>query len=144
MRGVTSSLSQLFQQNGSDPAAGAEFSVTVPAGKTWELLAVSVQLVQGLTQTPQPILVIDDGGADVVYEAFGASAAQAASTTARYNWAPGLGLSALVGTTPNIHATAPLPSGLLLPEGFRISSATLGIGANTNYGAPGLLVVQYG
>jgi len=142
-RGIRSVISELLQVNGTDPAANVEVSHTVPAGKQWELLAVSVVLDQGLTQTPQPILVIDDG-TDVIFEMFGASAAQAASTTCRYNWAPNLPLSALIGSGANVHAVAPLPSGLVLSEGFRIRTSTLGIGANSNYGAPSLYVVQYG
>jgi hypothetical protein len=120
-----------------DPAAGAEIADTVPAGATWELLAVSVALVQGLTQTPQPILIIDDG-TDVLYEEFGASATQAVSTTCRYNWAPGLPLSAIVGATTNCHATAPMPENLVLGAGFRVRTSTLGIGANSNYGPAAL------
>lgn len=127
---------------GTDPAANTEVAETVPDGEFWELLAVSVLLVQGLTQTPQPVLVIDDG-ADVVFESFGASAAQAASTTVRYTWAPGLTLSGLVGATPNIHAVAPLPATLTLLPGWRIRTATPGLGANSNYGAPNLYLVKH-
>lgn len=128
------------QLNGSNPAAGAEVSQTVPGGERWELKAVSVALVQGLTQTPQPILQIDDG-TDVVYESFGASAAQAVSTTCRYTWAPGHTLSGLVGATTNVHAVAPLPFGLVLDAGWRIKTVTLGIGANSDYGAPSFYYV---
>lgn len=127
----------------ANPAAGAEISETVPAGETWGLKAVSVLLVQGLTQTPQPILVVDDG-TDVVFEALGASGAQAASTSCRYNWAPGLVTSAIVGAGANGHAYAPLPPDLVLEEGWRVRTVTLGIGANTDYGVATLLVVQYG
>lgn len=143
VRGVRSSISELAQINGTDPAANTEVSVTVPAGRQWELLTVSIVLAQGLTQTPQPLLVIDDG-ADVIFEMFGSSAAQAASTTCRYTWAPGLGLTGQVGTGVNVHSVAALPDGLLLSEGFRIRTSTLGIGANSDYGAPSLYVVQYG
>jgi hypothetical protein len=111
--------------------------------KSWYLMSVSVACVQGATQTPQPILVIDDG-ATVVYENFGSSAAQAVSTTCQYTWAPGLSLSAQVGATTNVHSTAPLPEGLILPPGYRISTNTLGKGANTDYGAPSYLVVELG
>lgn len=142
-KGVPSSLTELVQFNGTNPIAGAEVSETVPAGKFWELTAVSLVLAQGLTQTPQPILVIDDG-TDVIYESFGASAAQAASTTCRYNWAPGLALSGLIGSGVNIHAVAPLPTCLILGPGYRIRTSTLGIGAATDFSAPSLHVVQYG
>lgn len=140
---VVGPLSAITQLNGSDPAAGAEVSVTVPAGKHWHLISVSVALVQGATQTPQPILVIDDG-TDVLFENFGSSTAQAVSTTCRYTWAEGLTLSGQVGATTNVHATAPLPAGLILGPGFRIRTSTLGIGANSDYGAPGLYYVEYG
>lgn len=128
---------------GADPAANGEVSDTVPAGKTWQLLAVSIPLVQGATQTPQPILIIDDG-TNVIFEFFLASAAQAVSTTCRYNAAPDLPLSAPIGATTDVHATAPLPSGLFLPPGFRIRTNTLGKGANTDYGIPSYLVIVYG
>lgn len=130
------------QVNGTNPAANTEISETVPAGKSWLLIAVSVSLVQGATQTPQPILQIDDG-TDVIYESFGSSAAQASSTTCRYTWAPGLDLTGQIGATTNVHSTASLPEGLLLPAGYRIKTVTLGIGANTDYAAPSLFYVEY-
>jgi hypothetical protein len=127
---------------GADPAAGAEFSVTVPAGEVWGLLGLSVLLVQGITQTPQPILLIDDG-TTIIYASYGASAAQAVSTTARYTWGTDLAQpGALVGATPNIFAVAPLPENLILPGGWRVRSSTVGIGANSDYGAPALNVVK--
>lgn len=128
---------------GSDPAANAECLVTVPAGKHYELLAVTVALVQGATQTPQPVLQIDDG-ATVLWEGFGASAAQAVSTTCRYSWAPGLTLTGLVGATTGVRANAPLPEKLILGPGFRVQTVTVGLGANSNYGAPVLYVAEYG
>lgn len=140
---LPSNLSVLKTLLGTNPAANAEISETVPTGKHWLLYAVTAQLVQGLTQTPQPILIIDDG-TNVLFESFGASAAQSASTTARYTWAPGLELSALVGSTPDIHALAPLPAGLLLPPGYRIRTNTLGKGANTDWGAPILYIAELG
>jgi hypothetical protein len=141
--GVPSALSVALQFNGTDRAAGVEVSETVPTGKTWQLLAVSVALVQGITQTPQPILVLDDG-TDVIGEFFGSSAAQAVSTTCRYTWAPGLTLSGQVGSAAAVHSNAPIPYGLILPPGYRIRTSTLGIGANSDYGVPSLYVVEYG
>lgn len=214
---------------GTDPAANTETSQTVPAGEWWELKSVCLSLLQGATQTPQPILVIDGGinaeskgtftvtiaspgvfsktahglnegdlvsftttGAlptglsastayyvvtagltvdafevsatrggtaintsgtqsgthtlyqiPVFFEGFGATAAQSASTTVHYTWAPGLPNSGLVGSTTNVHATAGLPAGLVLAPGSRITTSTVGIGANSNYGAPIYRVVRY-
>lgn len=140
---VTGAPQQVSQTNGTDVAANTEITETVPAGVYWLLLAFSVALVQGATQTPQPILVIDDG-TDVLYESFGSSAAQAVSTTCRYTWAPSLPLTGQVGATTNVHSTAPLPDGLVIGPGFRVKTSTIGIGANSNYGAPSLYVVEYG
>jgi hypothetical protein len=134
---------------GTNPGAGVELGtggqgVDSPAtSKWWILLSVSVSLVQGLTQTPQPILIIDDG-ANTLYECAGSSAAQAVSTTCQYTWAPTLPLSAQLGATTNVHATAPLPYPLFLLPGFRIRTVTLGIGANTDYGAPSYFVAELG
>lgn len=127
---------------GANPAANAEIVETVPAGKSWRLFSVSVALAQGITQTPQPILVIDDG-TNVVFESFGSSAAQGASTTCQYTWAAGLALSGQVGVTTGVHSVAPLPEDLVLPAGYRIRTSTLGIGANSDYGVPSLFIVEY-
>ena len=127
---------------GTNPAANTEVSETVPAEKYWKLLAISVSCVQGATQTPQPVLQIDDG-ATVMYEMYGATGAQGASSTARYSWVVGGPQpAALVGTTPNIKAVAGLPD-MILPPGARIRTSTVGIGANTDYGAPQLTYIEY-
>lgn len=125
----------------TDPAANTEFSQAVTAAKWWRLLSVSVSLAQGATQTPQPTLIIDDGTAGgIVFQGFGASSAQNASVTARYTWAPNLPLSAAGALTI---VTAPLPEALVIGPGYRVRSVTTGIGANTDYGAANLYVVEY-
>lgn len=144
MDGVSSSLSAVFDTVTTNPAANAEVpTTTVPDGKLWWLKGFSVACVQGITQTPQPILIIDDG-TNVVYEMFGSSAAQASSTTCRYSWAPGLPLTGQVGATTNVHSTSPIPTQLLMRAGWRISTLTLGLGANTDYGIGTIYVVEYG
>lgn len=127
---------------GADPAAGAECNDAVPANKSWVLLAYLVDMVQGITQTPQPILQIDDG-ANVIHESLGCSAAQGASTTCRYIWAPDYTLTAQIGATPNIRSFAPLAA-MIIGAGYRVRTVTLGIGANSNYGAPVLYVAELG
>lgn len=123
----------------ADPAANAEFTITVTAEKFWRPLAVTVSCVQGITQTPFPALVIDDG-ANILFQGLGAPTAQNASVTCQYSW--GNGVAALTGGGAATVANAPLPD-LLLPAGYRIRSVTGGIGANTNYGPARLLVVEY-
>jgi hypothetical protein len=128
--------------SGTNPAANTEVSETIAAATYWEVVAVKLTMVQGLTQTPQPILLIDDG-TTVIYESFGSSAAQAASTTCVYTFAAGLALSGQVGTGANVHSHAPLPAGLILGPGYRVRTSTLGIGANSDYGVPVIYVVEY-
>lgn len=127
---------------GADPAANAEMSVTVPAGKIWEVISVSVQLVQAGAGSSQPILTIDDG-TNVFWEMFGSSAAQAITTTCRYTWAPDCPLTGQIGATTNVHSVAPLPEGLTIPAGYRIRTNTIGLSGSTDYGPPSLFVVQY-
>lgn len=127
----------------TNPAANAEFTVSVPTGKSWLLLSVSVALVQGATDVPQPILVIDDG-ANTLMESFGSSAAQAVSTTCQYTWAPGLVLTGQIGATTNVHSQGGLPEGYVVPSGGRVRSVTVNKGSNTDYGAAALWVVEYG
>lgn len=127
---------------GTDPAANTEISETVPAGKYWQLLSVAVTMVQGATQTPLPNLIIDDGSATQMYIP-GAATAQSISSTARYHWGMNLLVKDLTGTTPNIWATAPLPAAYVMSPGWRVRTTTTGIGANSNYGAPTLVLVEY-
>lgn len=128
---------------GTNVAANTEWTETVPAGTWYQLLSVTITLVQGATQTPQPKLVIDDG-TTTLFASFGSTTAQAASTTQRYTWAPGLTLSGNVGATTNVHSVAPLPAGMVLGPGYKLSSGTtVGIGANSDYTAPSFLVWKY-
>lgn len=138
--GTAKGFSHVESVLGTDPAANTELLDTVPDGTVWLLLSYAVTLVQGATQTPQPTLVIDDG-THVVYQGVMASTAQNASVTCRYFAAPGLTLSA---GTANTVAYSPIPSGLLLPAGSRIGTSTAGKGANSNYGAPSILVIEIG
>jgi hypothetical protein len=124
---------------GTNPAANVECSDTVPAGKVWKLLAYTVTLVQGATQTPTPNLTISDG-TTVVSSYPGASAAVSVSTTTQLVWAPLQPLTAGAGATFN---TAPIPGGLILPAGYKLITSTAGKGANTDYGAPAIWVVEY-
>jgi hypothetical protein len=111
--------------------------------KWWWVQSVCIALVQGATQTPQPILIIDDGTVSV-FQGFGSSAAQAVSTTCTYTWAPGLVLTGQIGATTTVNSQGALSDDLVLPPGYRIRTLTLGLGANSDYGVPSALVVELG
>lgn len=140
--GIALGSGELRVVTGANPAANTEISETLAAGTYWQLVAIKLTLAQGITQTPQPILLLDDG-TTVFWEGFGSSAAQAVSTTCVYTFAAGHTLTGQVGSGANVHSTAPLPEDILLGPGYRIRTSTLGIGANTDYGAPNLYVVEY-
>lgn len=140
-RGVPSSLASLEAFLGSNPAAGSEISESVPAGRYWEVLAVAFTNVQGGAGTSLPDLVIDDGGSNVQYQAPCASSAQNTGVTARYFVAPGLTLGAGGAAT---RINSPLPTGLILGPGWRIKTVTAGLSANTDYGSPMILLIEYG
>ena len=108
--------------------------------KSWYLLAVSVQLVQGATQTPWPSLVIDDG-TNIVYQAFSGTAAQSAATTTQHSWGVNVPATGSAASTSN---TGPLGGEMVLPPGYRIRTLTTGIGANSNYGVPSYFVCELG
>lgn len=119
----------------ANPAAGAEFSVTVPAGEVWEILSVSVPLVQAAAGSSQPSLQIDDGGSNIFALLAGSTAAQAISTTCQYTWAPDLELTGQVGATTAVRSQGSLPSDLVIGPGCRVRSSTVGLSASTDYGA---------
>lgn len=127
----------------ADPAANAEFSLTVPAAKAWNLISVSAVLVQGITNTPQPLLQIQDASANVLFESLGSTTAQGVSTSCRYTWANSLLLSGQIGATVDVHATGSLPENLILPAGYVITSKTLGLAATADWGIASALVVEY-
>jgi len=124
---------------GTNQAANTEVTETVPTGKLWLLQSVNVTLVQGATQTPLPNLVITDG-TNTLFTFPGLSSAMNASVTCALKWGQYLTLSA---GGANTSATAPIPGFLYLPEGFKITTVTTGIGANSDYGAPIITVIEY-
>ncbi len=129
---------------GTNVAANTEISETVPTGKLWLLTSVSVSSAQAATQTPQVILTVKDPAGVVLFQSYGASGAQQVNTTVQYSWfAGGPSPGALVGATTAVVGISCLPSDCYLPEGSTITTSTVGIGANTDYAAPQILVVEY-
>jgi hypothetical protein len=119
---------------GADPAAQA-----VPTGAAWKLLTWSAKMVQGLTQTPLPILQIRDASTNVLALLPGANAAQGASTTVQYLWTRGDTTNEGIITSTNV--LGPMPDYPALPAGFDITTASAGLGANSQWN-PVVLVVE--
>jgi hypothetical protein len=135
---ATFGAGRLRSVTGTDPAAGAEASDTVPAGLRWRLITYQITLVtSAVVNARNPSLIIDDG-ANIVHQS-GANATTPASTTARYLWGAGVGA---FGSTGNGNQGA-LPDNLTLPGGFRLRTSTALIDAGDNYGAPQFLVEEF-
>lgn len=125
---------------GTNPAANTECDDAVPAGKCWLLRSYTVTCVQGITQTPLTSLTIENAAGTVVYSYPGTSSAQNSSVTLTMRWSPNQTLTAGGAATS---ATAPIPEGLLMPEGYSCVTSTAGKGANTDHGAPIIEVYEY-
>ena len=124
---------------GSDPAAGAEISETVPANTIWSIRSVSAALVTDGTAANRRVrATLDDGSA--VYHRVSAGVDHTASLTVQYSWAPvgaaAIGVVAVTDATVNV----PLPSPSVLAPGDRFITVTGAIVAGDNWGAPQLSV----
>ncbi len=122
---------------GTNPAAGAEVSETVPTGARWLLHALSVRLVVDATvANREPMLTLDDGA--TVFARFPLAANITASQTRDLTWAA---VGAALTATQSNTLVVPLPPIPLL-AGYRIRTVTANLQAADDYGAPQLLVEE--
>jgi hypothetical protein len=123
---------------GTDPAAGAEISETVPTGARWRLRGVVATLVTDATvANRQPSLVLDDGAN--VYARMPFDSAQVGTQTIAYSWACG-------GNPANGSTVArgmPLNDQAYLFQAHRFRTATAGLVAGDNWSAPVYLVEEW-
>ena len=123
---------------GTDPAAGAEISETVPTGARWRLITLHAVLTADATAvTRNPKLVLNDGLSDYLITPVGATAT--ASQTVKVTWSA----SGLEDISSVLAQVEPLPSGLLIPAGHGISTLTVNLQAGDNYAAPQFLVEEW-
>lgn len=120
---------------GADPAAGVDWSVTVPAGQVWEVISAYASLVTDATVANRAArLVVGDGTSTVL--SIAPAGLQVASTTIRYAW-----LVAGVAYVTGSGQVAALPR-LVLAPGWTIGTATEGLVVGDNWSAPRLLVIE--
>jgi hypothetical protein len=123
---------------GTDPAAGAEISETVPTNARWYLYTFRASLVTDATvANRQPVLVVDDGTSELFRAAHPLN--QTAGTTWMNSWTV-VGAGSSGGGFGVIHA---LPDRVILPGGSRIRTVTNAIQAGDNWSAPQLLVEEW-
>lgn len=123
---------------GTDPAAGAEMSETVPAGARWRLLHLNITLLTDATVSNREVRVILDDGTAQYFES-GATAVIAASSSVAITLWRGSFLPSLSSTVRGLNA----PEYMMLLAGHRIRTETSNLQAADNYAAPQLLVEEW-
>jgi hypothetical protein len=123
---------------GTNPAANAEISETVPTNARWRLLALQVSLVSSSQVANRELaLTFDDGTA--VFARVPSGFTHAASLTRVYSsFHHAERNTQAQDTTKNF----PLPR-IDLPGGARIVGVTTALQTLDNYGAPQLLVEEW-
>jgi hypothetical protein len=121
---------------GTDPAAGAEITETVPANAVWRWIGGLATLVTDATVADRRVHVTIDNGTSVYWEGVSTSV-QAASLTNKYSI--GAPVAAAIG---NVHFI-PLPLDTYLVGGDRIITATDLLEAGDNWGAPQFRVEEW-
>lgn len=122
---------------GTNPAAGAEITETVPADARWRLLSLSAALVTNATvANREAALVLDDGTSITLRSPTRQN--QAASLTRNYSWFDGATLTTPV-TDPAF--TAPIAGPLLAPA-HRIRTVTTNLQAGDDWSAPQFLIQE--
>lgn len=133
------SLGQLITYQGSDPAAGVEWSEAVPATKLWRVLSIDATLVTSAVANNRKVRAILDDAANVIHRAVD-EGQQAASLTHLYH-------IAVQNSRPvqdvDHYIPLPFPEAFMLPAGFRVRSSTLLLDAGDNWGAPVFTVQEY-
>lgn len=136
-------LAELLPVASADPAAGAEISHTVPAGKHWKLLSVAVPLVTSAVAGNRRVSLVFDDGTNVFWRGISPND-QAASLTHDYSWGLKAGIS--TGGTADTVKSSSLPE-LVLKPGYRIRTITAALdptgGTGDNFGVARLYVVEF-
>lgn len=125
----------------ADPAAGAEVTITVPAGREWRLMSGRVPLVTSATVANRRSHIVLDDGTASVHMRSPAGAVQAASVTLGYNFGPGIPQDG-AAVDGEIRMTLPACE-IYLAAGHRIRTVTTLLQAGDEYGPMALLVEEW-
>lgn len=111
------------------PAAGAEWSITVPPSLTWELLAVHYQLAtSAVVANRVSTLQARDSAGVLVWKAYSGQS-QPASQQVPYDYSQGLGITVVTQDLQSSLPNTPLP----LASGFSLATSTGNIDAGDQY-----------
>jgi hypothetical protein len=123
---------------GTNPAAGAEVSETVPTGARWKLHAMTTRLVTAAGGSARRAhYEITDGATRLLI--VHPERTQAASGTNDYAW---LNTLSIVDATTNVNSLG-LPPGFTLLPGWVINTVTTNLAAGDDWGAPQMIVEEW-
>lgn len=131
--GQTPALTVVSQSN---PSAGSDWTVTVPAGQTWVVESILAVLTTSATVANRTALLRITSGGTIIVQ-LPPAAAVTASTPTAYNWAPGVANVAV--TQSQSVSTPPLP----LVPGTVISSVTSGLQSGDQWSLIAFNVLVY-
>ena len=127
------------------PAAGANWTITVPAKVHWRVISLRTALVTSAAAANRVAqLVVDDGPTNTnTMFSMVPSVVQTATQTTIYNWAGGLAPRNLVLAGSSIQQFSELPIGLEVMAGWRIRVSTTAIDATDAWSAQVMLVEEW-
>jgi hypothetical protein len=123
---------------GTDPAAGADWSETVPTNARWRLIAARAALVTDATVASRTASITVDDGTTTVWN-MPCHTTQAASLTFTYYFTA-IGAS---GFASGNTLVIPAPPDMVMGPGWRVRAQTGTIQAGDNWGAPQLWVEEW-
>ena len=126
---------------GTNPAAGAEITETVPTNAKWRLKSVSFSLVADATVVNRTIgLALDDGA--TTYMLITAGAVQTAGQTKFYNYISGYP-ERETAFDGQAYIRTPLPPNLDVFQGWRFRTATISLQAGDDLSAASFVVEEW-
>lgn len=121
------------------PAAGADWTYTIPAAQRMSIYLVSAQLVAANAGTPRVVTLQLKDYAGNFLAAIDCPNTQAINTTFRYTAYAG----AFIGGTAGTNLYIPLPSPLFAQQNYVLSSSTLNINAADQWSAIRIAALQW-
>ena len=123
----------------AQPAAGADWTQTVPTGARWLLHGIYATLATSATAgTRNPLLLVDDGTNRL--GAQDTALTQGVSLTNDWTWVPGTPTTGLFATPVNV---LDLPFPMPMFAGWRIRTVTAALSATDQWSAIRLLVEEW-
>jgi hypothetical protein len=123
---------------GTNPAAGAEISETVPANTRWRLISLHANLTTSAVVANRVVHVQLDDGANLFFQS-DPNENQPASSLFGYNFTSG----PLLNSALSQQVMLPLPLTPLLGPGYRIRTLTAALDGGDDWNAPVYLVEEW-